>query len=283
MWCICNFLDLDAAYRRACKEGSKEVFLARMNLIGFHEAGKTSLAKRLMGKDFDANEASTEGISLHCIKSTFDIQTHWKEKDITANDLDEEFIEQMKRFQVVDAHVMSNDTEGKQEAMSIASSTHLEPKQAAITTASGSTTEEKVPEITMSSRIKEKLLTLKNTDNSLSAQGFTLRLWDLGGQNDFLTTHHLFLDVGATAVIVMDATKEFKEKFEYPNKNLQLKQNNPSSPEEIMHYWLNAFYAEAKEKKTNIIDNIFIVLTHIDDFDTEDEKEKKLKDTRRRL
>ena len=83
------------------------------------------------------------------------------------------------------------------------------------------------------------------------------------------------MDVGATTVIVMDATKEFKRKFEHPNKNLQLKQNNPSSPEEIMHYWLNAFYAEAKEKKTNIINNIFIVLTHTDMFDTEIEKEKK--------
>ena len=63
--------DLEAAYRRACAEGSKEVFLARMNLVGFHEAGKTSLAKRLMGKDFDADVESTEGIALHYITSTF--------------------------------------------------------------------------------------------------------------------------------------------------------------------------------------------------------------------
>ena len=52
------FVDLGEAYNKACKEGSKEVFLARMNLVGFHEAGKTSLAKRLMGKNFDANVKS---------------------------------------------------------------------------------------------------------------------------------------------------------------------------------------------------------------------------------
>ena len=52
-------IDLEAAYQRACKDGYDEVFLARLNLIGFHEAGKTSLAKRLLGDHFDINEEST--------------------------------------------------------------------------------------------------------------------------------------------------------------------------------------------------------------------------------
>ena len=76
------------------------MFLARMNLQGFHEAGKTSFSKRLMGKKFDATVKSTDGIALHYVKSTFNkdelIGKHWKEANITANDLDEEFIEQIK-------------------------------------------------------------------------------------------------------------------------------------------------------------------------------------------
>ena len=82
---------LDAAYERALKEGYEEVFLARLNLVGFHEAGKTSLAKRLLGEEFDPGEESTEGIALHYIKSTFNKDTQrgasWNKVDISAYDL----------------------------------------------------------------------------------------------------------------------------------------------------------------------------------------------------
>ena len=141
-----------------------------------------------------------------------------------------------------------------------------------------------VAPLSMSSRFKE--LTLKNLDKpakmaSNDNEPFTLRLWDLGGQNDFLTTHHLFLDVEATTVIVMDVTKEFNRKFEHPDKDLKLKQNNPSSPKDIMHYWLNSFYAEAKkkERKTSkgISLNILVVLTHIDYYHSEIRKTRKNK------
>ena len=257
------------------------MFLARMNLVGFHEAGKTSLAKRLMDKDFDANEKSTEGIALHSIKSTFDkdklIGNYWKETDITKDDLDEEMIEQIKLNQGIlkdpgdateniemvqedrrrDDYVMSGETMDKRQT------------KAAL---SGATHQEKLTEIKMNARIKEKLASadMNNPPEKTLTQNtpFTLRLWDLGGQNDFLTTHHLFLDVEATTVIVMDITKDFNKKFVIGDKDLPLKRSNPTSPEEILHYWLNSFDEEVleKEKKDGkpFFPNIFIVLTHID-------------------
>ena len=107
---------------------------------------------------------------------------------------------------------------------------------------------------------------------------FTLRLWDLGGQNDFLTTHHLFLDTEATTVIVMDITKKFDETFVIRDKDLMLKRCNPRTPKEILHYWLNTFYTEAKKKEKKIgkmmFPNILIVLTHINDaIDVKEEDE----------
>ena len=95
-------LDLEDAYKRACEEGSKEVFLARMNLVGFHEAGKTSLAKRLMGKDFDANVKSTEGVSIHHIKSNFNksstVGEDWNESEQDASELNKLFIDAMRKY-----------------------------------------------------------------------------------------------------------------------------------------------------------------------------------------
>ena len=93
---------MEDAFRRACAEGSKQVFLAHMNLVGFHEAGKTSLAKCLMGKDFDKEVKSTEGIALHYITSTFRRKKlagkHWTETEIKVDDLNKEVILNMKQF-----------------------------------------------------------------------------------------------------------------------------------------------------------------------------------------
>ena len=288
-----TFLDLDAAYRLACKEGSKEVFLARMNLVGFHEAGKTSLAKRLMGKDFDANVKSTDGISLHYIKSTFQRNNltgkQWNEADIRADELNKEVIEKMKQLGDTSEVQESNENRSEESENVQAINSYLKPFQKIFQRLRNYFSKKKaedvatpgVPEFSMSDRFKE--LASANFDiqsNTTSEDNvpYTLRLWDLGGQNDFLTTHHLFLDVDATTVIVMDITKDFKEKFKHPDKDLKLKQSNPSSPEEIMHYWLNSFYTEAKEmeRKTNtgILLNIFVVLTHIDDFAKNERQEK---------
>ena len=53
-----------------------------------------------MGKIFETDVKSTEGITLHSIKSTFGKEklmgNHWKETDITADDLDGELMEQIK-------------------------------------------------------------------------------------------------------------------------------------------------------------------------------------------
>ena len=283
------FLDLDGAYQKACQEGSKKVFLARMNLVGFHEAGKTSLAKRLMGKNFDADVKSTEGIALHYIKSTCKRNKltgkQWIEVDIKADDLNKEVIENMKRFvdsseeqQPDETNNRSNDKENVKVTNCFQRVFNCCSQKKA-----HDVVKPEVPVFHMSAHFKELALTNFETLSDTELEDnvpFTLRLWDLGGQNDFLTTHHLFLDVEATTVIVMDITKDFSERFQSTNKDLQLKRSNPSSPEEVMHYWLNSFFVEAneKEKKTSkaVGLKIFIVLTHIDNFDTEIEKQEQI-------
>ena len=259
-----------------------------MNLVGFHEGGKTSLAKRLMGKDFDSEVKSTDGIALHYITSTFKrnklLGTHWNEIEITADDLDKEVIEKMKQFSetmpITEKNPRSKEPKSAKGSEEETRSRWC-PNPFKFFFTKKETNDADDAALSMSPRFKKQALA--NYGNpfqriSKEDQPFTLRLWDLGGQNEFLITHHLFLDVDATTVIVMDITKEFSEKFKHPAKDLKLKETNPSSPEEIMHYWLNSFYIEAKEmeRKTNtgIILNIFIVLTHIDDIEKDERQER---------
>ena len=72
-----------------------------MNLVGFHEAGKTSLAKRLMGKHFDVNVKSTEGVSMHYIKSNFQrssaVTEEWNESEQDASELNKLFVDEMRK------------------------------------------------------------------------------------------------------------------------------------------------------------------------------------------
>ena len=92
---------------------------------------------------------------------------------------------------------------------------------------------------------------------------FSLKLWDLGGQNDFINTHHLFLDVEATTLIVLDTTKKIHESFKG-----KIKLGNPKTPGEVLCYWLNSFYVEGLAK--GCTPNIAVVLTHTDLVKTED-------------
>ena len=76
-------------------EGTQEVFLARMNFVGHREAGKTSLATRLMGKEFQEDTQSTEGVAIHHIKSTIsksDLQgSAWEKKSLDPDELFKDF------------------------------------------------------------------------------------------------------------------------------------------------------------------------------------------------
>ena len=128
------------------------------------------------------------------------------------------------------------------------------------------------------------LASVEKSSASKENTPFTLRLWDSGGQNDFITTHHLFLDVQATTLIVMDITKEFDKPFriwerdQNKEKNLRLKRTNPKTPAHILHYWLNTFFVEAKDKikdreKNDGELNIAIVLTHTDEIKEAEQNE----------
>ena len=76
-------------------EGTQEVFLARMNFVGHREAGKTSLATRLTGKEFEEDTQSTEGVAIHHIKSTinkFNLKgAEWKEDRLDPDQLFKNF------------------------------------------------------------------------------------------------------------------------------------------------------------------------------------------------
>ena len=332
-------------------EGTQEVFLARMNFVGHREAGKTSLATRLMGKEFEEDAQSTEGVAIHHIKSTinkFDLKgTEWKKERLDPDELFKDFShailslsvqlnnadeerrkEEIQRkfaeifsllktekpetkpepshqqedrlgtlrgFEVhsegssqkitsgisklfklrPSIHESEDDQEGKgdskiklaetnvpvpvtegiDEALRKMTPTHAEDKQP-----EPRDSEKEIEIPTLSLEMKRAILAHKTStvqEESNSTMPFSLVLWDLGGQNEFITTHHLFLDVAATTLVVMDITKGLHHHLEEKPKL-----GHPNTPAEVLSYWLNTIHSQALEK--NLKPNIALVLTHKD-------------------
>ena len=334
-------------------EGTQEVFLARMNLVGHREAGKTSLATRLMGKKFEEGVQSTEGVAIHHIKSTinkFDLKgSEWKEDRLDQDELFKNFShailsfsvqlnkadeerrkeESQKKFSPLkidkpetkpepssqqedrlgtlrgfeahseassqkitsgisklfkvgpSIHEADNGQEGERDTKIEAAETNFPvPVTEGIDKAHRKFTpthaEDKQPEPrdskkeieipTWGSEIKKAILAHKTStaqEESNSTMPFSLVLWDLGGQNEFITTHHLFLDVAATTLVVMDITKGLHHHLEEKPKL-----GHPNTPAEVLSYWLNTIHSQALEKKEK--PNITLVLTHKDMVQTLD-------------
>ena len=349
--------NLDKAFKAACMEGTQEVFLACMNFVGHREAGKTSLANRLMGKEFEEDTQSTEGVAIHRIKSTinkFDLKgAEWKEDrldpdqlfknfshailslSVQLNKADEERKKEeiQRKFAEISSPLKTEKPETKPEpsrqqedhlgtltgfkARSEASSQKItsgisksfklgpsvheaeddqeEKRDTKIGPAAANYpvpvtegidevrrkltpthAEDKPPEPreskkeieipTLGSEMKKAILSHKTSiaqEESSSTMPFSLVLWDLGGQNEFIETHHLFLDVAATTLVVMDITKGLHHHLEEKPKL-----GHPNTPAEVLRYWLNTIHSQAFEK--NVKPNIALVLTHKDMVQTLD-------------
>ena len=352
--------ELDLAYNMACKEDIQEVFNARMNLVGHREAGKTSLATRLMGQEFKEDVQSTEGVSMHLIKTTVDKNlmrgSVWNETTESTSDLlklfahavlerakqipskqllgikptsppkklslsnlssngkksieikEEQGIQlqsinnesSMEHLPTMSYPMMTHETirkgskrksrrnrksnQKKSVAVEVQTATpaQIQPAETLVTNPRLTVSEETKPTIleqgNSMNQIETKVDTVKEDDskkemdirNEILTHGqlleeeqptddipISIRLWDLGGQNEFITTHHLFLDAESTTVIVMDITKPLHQELE---KNPKL--GHPNTPAEVLHYWLNSLHVQSSGQNMN--PSIALVLTHVD-------------------
>ena len=124
---------------------------------------------------------------------------------------------------------------------------------------------------------REEIMMLANKElkeESEENTPFSISLWDLGGQDEFISTHHLFLDTEATLLIVMDITKEL---YQLIGSNFQFGYLN--SAVDVLHYWLNFFHSTFEERKGSkqMEPNIALVLTHKDQLSAEN-REKNIQD-----
>ena len=273
------------------KDEEKEMLMVRLNIIGHWGAGKTSLRHRLTG-DHDP-VTSTDGISVYPVR--FPLYGDKKSGDWDHSEHNEaNLVEEFQRFVI-----KKRQEEQKQEEMErnedvqeldepprkkrkledkYAKSNRKSPKDDnAPSTSSQSDPEvEKNDEAEVLSDFKRKI-TERPFEGNPEENFLKLNIWDFGGQDDFIATHHLFLDVESTNVIVMDMSKDLDEELKKETKQGQLiketKPGHPNTPGKFLHYWLNFIYFQSKRK--GVQPNVALVLTHLDRI-KEGRKEEKI-------
>ena len=89
-----------------------------MNLVGHREAGKTSLATRLTGKEFEKEVQSTEGVAIHHIKSKIHKfylrDSAWEEETLDPDELFKSFSHAILSLSMT-SHQDDKPSEGTEE------------------------------------------------------------------------------------------------------------------------------------------------------------------------
>ena len=220
---------------------------------------------------------STEGIALHRIEYTFNRRdmtgTEWDQKELNSEDLKKDFNHGLVTILMKSkgkASADSADSKGAPEHQETtkhdtAHDDKKTPMYRKIADFKESPTErEEFPSLPDQKTIEEimVLVNKKTEEESKENTPFSISLWDLGGQDEFISTHHLFLNIDATILIVMDITKGL---YELIGSSFQFGYLNSSV--DVLHYWLNLFHTELEEKMKkdkNVELNIGLVLTHKD-------------------
>ncbi len=274
------------AFQEACsQENTRPSYRARINIIGHSGAGKTSLTRRLLEKEFVEKHQSTDGIETHRIE--FDLHSNeWSKVDLDIEKLSQPFKQRVleKREELsneypkftpldlfgpeesnVGENITADVTERSTEAPNLSDDT-VEYEN------------EQVPEV-KEEFIKElaavQEIPASPHDQTAKPVKGVLRLWDFGGQTEFYATHHMFLDSNAINIIVLDSSKPFRDpllqKQQKHGTKVERKEfvGVPSTHQDFLCYWMRSIYTntekESKRGETKENPKIIIVLTHQDE------------------
>ncbi len=282
-----NFGHVAEAYQHALRYGQQPSYRARINIIGHSGAGKTTLTKRLLGEAFSTDFGSTNGIETHRVELDLNGDSLWSESSSSEQALEKQRVQELAasvqignietrkpskpdkdRDEQVEDQSKNDTLEDEKHQLSCGAEA-LHPKEDFDFTES-TTAPQKPGEVQKqkSSRdvrsnlqpsVLEALKGIREEEQRLTG---VIQLWDFGGQSEFYTTHHLFLDANAVNIIVMDISKGIKDPISDTSPTGS-KAGVPTSQEDFLCYWLRNLQMKAEHNQQKL-DNIAIVLTHKD-------------------
>ncbi|KAL3854523.1 hypothetical protein ACJMK2_013788, partial [Sinanodonta woodiana] len=228
-------------YRKALRNGKEKVFNIRIMVVGPYDVGKTTLTKRLLGKDVNiCDRQSTEGIDIQTECCKVSLSTgEW----ITQEQNPDENVRLQRLVKLFNKQVQQKSNDKKQEPKEM--ETHVittkqdnghaeeiiynrvkedidkevlptlsQPVEFPIPKLSP----EAVSDVAKEHEKKEPLMEIlqmvnANSDNhEKSMEEYAkLGMWDFAGQYVFYTTHQTFLSYRAVYLLVLDLSQKITE------------------------------------------------------------------------
>jgi len=261
------------AYENALKSGEVKLYRARIMFIGQDRAGKTSLKKSFLGRPFDPNEQSTDGIEIDPSKFEIDVDQvkNWQPTDEKlgvsqfAEDLTRMLIrkldEEQKQLNPVvqdkpkKTRPLENQVPNREETVAKEGENTISPSlviHMVSHSANATTRESAIPQLNIDPTLPpEEVVHLLDqhlkglnlqSDATSTEHHLTLDLWDFAGQNLYYASYPVFLSSRAVYMLVYNLSKGLndaaKPSFRHGNFDTPLKNPNNETNLENLLSWL---------------------------------------------
>ncbi|XP_019857379.1 PREDICTED: uncharacterized protein LOC109585696 [Amphimedon queenslandica] len=242
-------------YQRALREqGSADVAYARLMLLGSAGTGKTSLKRSLMEEPFNLHTTST---IVSDVSSVRPFGHEWQMRGNRWSEATEE--DEMKELARLFKSSLSKSS------CRVAAESSLVSDSLDVCPAKSSS-----KPLDLGAKIKSLLKRVRTYQTTESHVQPFLHIWDCGGQPVFLEILPAFLTPRTMFLLLFDASKDFKERW-------QSRQNTPDgkvlfgevvneSTSDLMAKWMSTIHSYlVKHKKDDSRSSYFVIKHNIDD------------------
>ncbi|KAL3854642.1 hypothetical protein ACJMK2_013903 [Sinanodonta woodiana] len=279
-------------YRKALRNGTEKVFNIRIMIVGPYDVGKTTLTKRLLGKEVNiCDRQSTEGIDVQTECCKVSLATgEWMTQEQNAEEnlslqrlvklLNEQVQkkpnpnEQVPKEMEMHVNTAMQDNGKDQHYLAVRANQDIDedvmptlsqPVESPIAILSPEVSSDIARENEKKDVVME-IIQLVNTNSDKLEKSLeeyaTLGMWDFAGQYVFYTTHQTFLSYRAVYLLVIDLSQHItaiiQDECFIDTAGLKLCQ-----VQETIDTWMNMIHSCTSSSKPGI-PAVILVGTHVD-------------------
>ncbi|KAL3854636.1 hypothetical protein ACJMK2_013897 [Sinanodonta woodiana] len=279
-------------YRKALRNGKEKVFNIRIMIVGPYDVGKTTLTKRLLGKEVNiCDRQSTEGIDVQteCCKvslATGEWMTQEQNADqysrlkwlvmLFNNQVQQKSSEREQMPKVMETHVITAKEDygqaehdhlvgDKQDVDEEVMPPLPQPLESPIVVLSPEESSDVARENEKKDTVMEivQLINANSDKLEITKEEYAkLGIWDFAGQYVFYTTHQTFLSYRAIYLLVIDLSQQITALIEdecfIDTAGLKLCQ-----VQETIDTWMNLIHSCTPSSQPGI-PAVILVGTHVD-------------------
>ncbi|KAL3854325.1 hypothetical protein ACJMK2_013599, partial [Sinanodonta woodiana] len=279
-------------YRKALRKGKEKVFNIRIMVVGPYDVGKTTLTKRLLGKEVNiCDRQSTEGIDVQTECCKVSLATgEWITQDQNA----EEYLRLQRLVKLFNSQVQQKSNEKEQvptetethvisaqqddgqaqHSLSVKIKRHIDeevmpslsqPVESQVANLSLDASCDAAIEDEKKDEVMEIIRLVNGSSDKLDkslGEYAKLGMWDFAGQYVFYTTHQTFLSYRAIYLLVLDLSQQITSLIQ-DECFIDISGSKQCQVQETIDTWMNLIHSCSPSPQSGI-PAVILVGTHLD-------------------